>query len=194
MAKTIEMSRYASIKRQQQLYESISKIVQTASPSHQSEPYQGIQPRMPATIKTKEELMLYQAINGLLGPEARTEAAKALSQYPALANYFPEYSVANEALGLAEQVRDELPVKKEISILRINQNSANKNHQTGYSYSKYNPKAYSKPSIKKQYGKIIDLFRRLRSSSNNQTYKPKLKTNDGSKRSGEIGGLEKIAA
>ncbi len=181
MDNIIEISRYAQAVKKQELYKDISKIVQTASlASHQSEPYQGTPSRIPATIKTKEELMLYKAINGLLGHEARTEAAKALSQYPSLANYFPEYSVANEALELAEQVRDELPIKKVTPVLRLNPKSS-KNHQTGYSYSKYKPKAYSKPSRKKQYGWVNDLLKELR-MGNNQNYNPRLKSKNSSQK------------
>lgn len=173
MGKVIEMSKYSQDNNRQQLYRAIASIVQNSTFSHQSEPYQGKTPLMPATVKNPDELWLYFARNGVLGRDAYLVAVIATSQEPILTNYLPKYSVANEALELSERKRnDSGTAHQNVHDFRrnfLNRKSFKKEpyRNEQYSHQKYASTSYLNSALRRGYTGIEEevkkLFSRIRS-------------------------------
>ena len=135
----------------------------------QSEPFQGRTPRIPATIKTYEELSLYFARMGVFGDGAYLSVILSLGVNPNLAIYLPEDGVA---AGEVEGKRDELTTKVVPQLNDAKNNNPFKNKQDGvnpYSYNRKNPYSsdYLRFVVKGRYSGIAkkaeDAFRKVRS-------------------------------
>ena len=174
---------YQSIK-QSDLSDIIAKLAKNvAYTANQSEPYKGITPPIPATIRTEEEWLLYLARNGVFGRDGRIRVIEGTSKYRDLTNYFPDENVTN-GLELAEQKREEATLTRQIAPhltakIQDKKQVGKPFRPNRYSYRTYQLPIYLKSAIRALYEKSVETFRRLRgvyqrrSGNANETYKPR---------------------
>jgi len=115
--------------------------------SYQAQPHEQI--RMPATIKTADEFMLYLAKNRILGGDSYVIAILAASREPKLAIYLPDGGVEAKSLELAEQKRDQSGFVQQVS---PQTSSGNKSELKNKKYSA-NPYSYRKSFYSADYFK-----------------------------------------
>lgn len=192
MAAVPEQSIQLRLIRQQDLARMTARLAETAVYPTQSEPYQGRTPKIPATIRTYEELALYFAKMGVFGDGEYLDSIFAAIRHPNLTVYNPEDGFANDARVFVEENRTEsAPAQRMVPTVKAsNEKRTNKStyNQYGSRYTGYRRSVYTN-APRSRYQSSAEAFRRLRSvhQSGKKTYTPKFKRTVSQDK---IGGLE----